>query len=344
MRSLLALLVLVFAAPAFAHAAGIPNFGVIIPQQIDLCAANWAGLITVVNNLITFAITMLIVFVAPLAFAYAGFLYVLNPVNAEGKTQARKVMMNVVIGIVVSLAGWLIVDAVMAVLYNPNASSGTTTLGTWYSIINGNAGALCLIQAGSLGNFNQVPTASGVQTTGVGANGGQYLTLPTSGQCTPGNIHYAASQGQYNLTEAQADVLSCVATPESGCNNTPPTAHQSDGTPTTAAGVFQITYGAGTDNCHQLNLSVCTQAAAAVGWTGGNLNCSSVFTCSNGNATCVAKPGKEANANACNAAAANFNCNASAAACLIQSQGPNAWTADSRASTQANCVSQYAGS
>ncbi|MEK7125930.1 MAG: hypothetical protein AAB835_00375, partial [Patescibacteria group bacterium] len=71
-------------SPTVAQAAAIPFFGPIIPQEGNqaVCAAGWGMLITVINNIIAFSITIAIVFVAPLMIAYAGFLFVVNPVNS----------------------------------------------------------------------------------------------------------------------------------------------------------------------------------------------------------------------------------------------------------------------
>src|SRR3989344_5737521 len=120
MRSRISLfaLLLVFgsvALPLVAHAGGIPFFGPIIPnEQItvngvvtnqNVCAAGWGMLMIVVNNLISFLLTIAIVFVAPLMIAWSGFLFVVNPVDASGKEQAKKILTNTVVGIVIALAG-----------------------------------------------------------------------------------------------------------------------------------------------------------------------------------------------------------------------------------------------
>lgn len=152
--------VVLLVLPLAAHAA-IPFFGPIIPPQSvtgvlgsDVCAAGWGMLIIVINNIISFSITIAIVFVAPIMIAWAGFLYVVNPYDPSGISKAKGILWNTVIGIVVALAGWMIVDAVMAVFYNPAAP-----LKAWSDIINWN-GDECLIQAGSMKDLKQaVPTA-----------------------------------------------------------------------------------------------------------------------------------------------------------------------------------------
>ncbi len=170
-RALLAAAVLAgsLALPAAAYAA-IPFFGPIIPAAHNVCPAGWGMLITVINNIIELALTLAIVFVAPLVIAYAGFLMVLNPTAIGDVSRARSILLNLVIGIVVALAGWLIVDAIMAALYNPAAAGGT-----WYSLISSGGANPCLPVSSSL---NQTP--SGGQVTGVSATGVSAVTPPSA--------------------------------------------------------------------------------------------------------------------------------------------------------------------
>ncbi|MDP1707371.1 MAG: hypothetical protein Q8L30_02350 [bacterium] len=55
-----------------------------------------------------------------------------------------------IVGIVIALAGYMIVAAIMAALYDPSAESGKTTLGAWSDIVTGNTNSLCIPLAGSL--------------------------------------------------------------------------------------------------------------------------------------------------------------------------------------------------
>ena len=156
------------ALPLVAQAGGIPFFGPIVPDAINRCAAGWGMLITVINNIISFLITLAIVFVAPLMIAWSGFLFVVNPVNAGGKEQARKILTNTVVGIVIALAGWLIVDAIMAVLYNPSARSGETVLTTWSNLVTSGGALPCIPLKASL---NQVPgLVPSVDIAGISSN------------------------------------------------------------------------------------------------------------------------------------------------------------------------------
>jgi hypothetical protein len=159
--------------PHLAHAS-IPFLGPIIPQAgvQSTCAAGWGMLIVVINNIIQFLITIAISFVAPIMIAYAGFLFVVNPVNAGGKERAKSILTNTIVGIVISLSAWLVVDAVMAVLYtSPSDTRGAW--GAWTDLITTND-AFCAPQTGSLPGdvLNQVTAAPILQSSGGAVTAG----------------------------------------------------------------------------------------------------------------------------------------------------------------------------
>jgi len=144
------------ALPVAVHAAAIPFFGPIIDQSWTVsstgiqCALGWGAVLSVVNNIIRFLLTLAILFVAPIMIAYSGFLYVVNPMNPSGISRAKEILRNTIVGIVVALAGWLIVDAIMAVLYNPKAVGAT-----WSSLITSGNALTCLPQKGVGTELNQ---------------------------------------------------------------------------------------------------------------------------------------------------------------------------------------------
>lgn len=325
MRSRISLVALLFAAGSFALPlvayAGIPNFGPIIPQGgYAVCAAGWPMLITVINNIIELLITLAIVFVAPLSIAYSGFLFVVNPFNSGGKEQAKKILTNTVVGIVIALAGWLIVDALMAVLYNPQAVGET-----WWSIVNSGTGDMCLPQNGT---FYQAGSAPGV-------TGGAPSTAPLSfgsGPCDPTLL----KQYVPSLTQSQANTLACLAKPESACGANIKNGYWDKATPfnglaSTAYGAFQVTLST---NHRFYENQACYEAAGVQ----GPLNCQNGFGAggfiAGGNATTLAN---------CMRAAANLGCSANAAAGVMRTQGFSAWTADPRSSLQKQCIAQYSG-
>ena len=220
--------------PTAAHAA-IPFFDPIVPTAINLCPASWAMLIDVINNIISFGITIAIVFVAPLMIGYAGFLYVVNPVDPGGIKKAKGILLNTVVGIVIALCGWLIVDAVMAVLYHPTDS----TLGTWSSLITSGGLPVCLTQAGSLGTLNQGSGfVGGGYVTGVNPGGSAvYINGQSGALCSDSNTACSPAFLQsVGFTPAQANTMSCIAITESSGD---PSSQNPEG----ACGTFQILPG-----------------------------------------------------------------------------------------------------
>lgn len=327
--SLFAVLLFVssLALPLIAH-AGIPFFGPIIPPQSvtgipgsEVCAAGWGMLIRVINNIISLLITIAIVFVAPLMIAYAGFLFVVNPVNPSGKEKAKGVLLNTVVGIVIALAGYLIVAALMAVLYDRD-SFGTT----WSQLIT--SGDLnrttCIPLAESLSQATQQNTV-GVSTGALNAVSSGALA---GSACDPAAVQAAAATGwsQYPLSNTQANTFACIARPESSCGRSLINYRWGNGS--SAVGAFQVLL--------QTN-STCYDnpaCAAAINLPmRSRLNCSSGF--SGGNPI----PGS-AVADRCVRAASNLNCSASAAACLLQRNGGSfsPWQQDVNNAVQSGCI------
>lgn len=184
-----------FAVPVAAHAA-IPFLGPIIPETYNVCPAGWGMLMDVINNIISFFITIAIIFVAPLSIAYAGFLMVVNPTNSGGITKAKEILLNTVIGIVISLAAWLIVDAIMAVLYNPSSFGST-----WSQLVTSGGIAPCLPQAGA----QPTDTLNQTSPTGITA-------VPAAGNEQAIRARFAAAGVSINNAP-------CTGSSGSGCTN-----------------------------------------------------------------------------------------------------------------------------
>ena len=154
------------ALPHLALAHSIPYFGPIIEDGWNVCALGWGAVINVINNIITIALTIELLFIAPLMIAYGGFMLVVNPFKPDAKEKARDIIKNTVVGLTISLSAWLIVDAVMVIMYNPSAA-----VGNWQSLINGGGLAPCMIEAGSLNDHN-VSAGQTVDAHVTGSNGG----------------------------------------------------------------------------------------------------------------------------------------------------------------------------
>ncbi len=256
---LFALLVVLgsFALPHAAHAS-IPFFGPIIPTGSNTCALGWGAVILVINNIIEFAITLAITIVAPIMIAWAGFLMVIEPASSGGHTKARGILKNTVLGIVVAMAGWLIVDAVMAVLYHPDSSTGWT--GTWSSLITTGGLPACQIQTGAMQTLNQT-TFSVTGTTASG--GGVYVNGKTGALCSDSNtacspsvILSSAAALSMSLSNAQATALSCIAMTESSGNPNTPNSR------TGACGTFQITTQPGNWSNSSYHQSPCSTSSS----------------------------------------------------------------------------------
>ncbi len=126
--------------PTVAQAASIPFFGPIIEQKTwQTCPLGWGALIEVMNNIIKLLLTLLIVFVAPIMIAYAGFILVANPFNPGAKEKAKSMLMNLVIGLVVALIAYSLIALLMATI----AKEGSVA-SNWATIITSGSLTGCL--------------------------------------------------------------------------------------------------------------------------------------------------------------------------------------------------------
>lgn len=106
------------------------NFvGAIVPEVCQHCACGWGGFFAVIQNLLKLGI-VLAIFFAVLMFAYAGFLWVTNPASPSNKEKGREVLMQTIIGLVVVLGAWLIVNTVLVALSTGGVTSWTSIFST----------------------------------------------------------------------------------------------------------------------------------------------------------------------------------------------------------------------
>lgn len=76
---------------------------------------DWGALITLGQNILNFMVT-LSVFVAAVMFAYAGWLFFSDTGNASNVEKGKKVFGAVVIGLIIVLIAWLVVDTILDTL------------------------------------------------------------------------------------------------------------------------------------------------------------------------------------------------------------------------------------
>jgi hypothetical protein len=105
-----------FTAPAITIAAGLVP---IVPQDCNGTGGcqSVCEIAQLAQNVLNDAIYMAI-FLSAVLFAWAGFLYLTNAANSGQHTRAVEVFKNVAIGLLIILAGWIVVDTIMKTLVN----------------------------------------------------------------------------------------------------------------------------------------------------------------------------------------------------------------------------------
>lgn len=78
---------------------------------------DFNALMTLVNNVITFVLFYMVVPIAAIMFAYAGFLMIVpGSESASKKTKGKEIFWNAFIGLVLAAAAWLIVRTILLIL------------------------------------------------------------------------------------------------------------------------------------------------------------------------------------------------------------------------------------
>jgi hypothetical protein len=190
---------------------------------------------------------------AAVAFiAYAGFLLIINPTNPGNVTKGRTIMLDAVIGLVVVLAAWLIVNTLFSVLTTGSLSGYTAVFGS----TSGNCLPTATDQQGTssgvTGGFTGGPTVS---------QGGGSCSVASGGPCDSSQL------GAFGADASQASQI-CLA--------------ESSGNPSIASGVDKMSndpqHRSFSFGLFQINL---TQHQV------GGLNCPSAFSGKNFSATVV---------------------------------------------------------
>ncbi len=100
-----------------------------LPGQIVPASCNEVGgcqsicdLATIAQNVLNTGI-YIAVFLSAILFAWAGWLYLTSAAGSE-ISRAKSIFFNVVVGLVIILAGWLVVDTLMRTLVGNGGSFG----------------------------------------------------------------------------------------------------------------------------------------------------------------------------------------------------------------------------
>ena len=106
-------------APAVSAAAIVPCDG---PD------CDWGALITLGGNILNFMVTIS-VFIAAIMFAYAGWLFFSDTGNASNIESAKKIFGAVVIGLIIVLTAWLVVNTLLDTLTGKGLDQRATERG-----------------------------------------------------------------------------------------------------------------------------------------------------------------------------------------------------------------------
>jgi len=199
--------------------------------QTSPSAPNWGCVLKVLQNVINTAVGIAILVVV-LAIVYAAFIFMTRGGNPGAREQGRNVIGSSLVGLLILLGAWLGVDFIMKIVYDPTAVvSGDTKLGPWNSIWSSNGDDMCIvvrepvpIATGTVDLIRDIISGGGLSQVGVA----RAPCPETNPGCSVSSIRL------YNLTESQAQAMSCIAMTESSGD-------RKEVSPTGACGLFQIT-------------------------------------------------------------------------------------------------------
>ena len=141
----------------------------IVPTVCRSCPCGVAGAFQFVQNIMNVMISIGVIFMI-FFIVWAGFLFITSVANPESRSKARSMLINAFIGMIIVLAGWLIVDYIMKALNGGN----DTTFGPWNKILQvSDPNGSCIVPKPSQ-PIAGLPGAGGVAVGGgaVGAPGG----------------------------------------------------------------------------------------------------------------------------------------------------------------------------
>ena len=111
---------LMLSAPVFSSAVLVPC-GVTDPLVIAVHPGydkpcDFTAFMTLINTGITFIFYNMVIPIAAIMFAYAGFLMVSSGGSAESRSKAKSIFTNAVWGLVIAAGAWLIVKTILTFL------------------------------------------------------------------------------------------------------------------------------------------------------------------------------------------------------------------------------------
>jgi hypothetical protein len=175
---------------------------------------------TVLNYLITLG-----VIIAALLFVNAGVLYVTSPGNSGNIAKAHRIFTSTLVGLIIMLAAWLLIDLIMKALFSEGEMIGAQKVGPWNNFLCEGAaanGAYCVdkikgmqIKGGTAPPPGPPPPPPGTPPGGPGGPTKCPVAGPASG-CSPERL--APYFGRY-----ASHASSICAAETSGGHNIPST-------------------------------------------------------------------------------------------------------------------------
>jgi D-alanyl-D-alanine carboxypeptidase/Type IV secretion system pilin len=151
-----------------------------INTQTGACACDggpldYGCLLQIFQNVINTGVALIIVFIV-LLLVYVGFSFMTSGANPGSREQARTMLTNAFVGLLVVLSSWLIVDFVMKTLY-----SGGSGFGPWNSILapKGDGSDFCIKENKSQGKLS-VGEILNPGTENSSSGGGSCTAIPDS--------------------------------------------------------------------------------------------------------------------------------------------------------------------
>lgn len=108
--------------PLTVHADGLVPCGGYTAEKTPEEPCNFTFFMQMLNGVITFLLFDLAMPLAALMLAYAGFLYLTSGVKPEQREKAKSILGNIIWGLVIALAAWLIVRTILTSLKVKDAS------------------------------------------------------------------------------------------------------------------------------------------------------------------------------------------------------------------------------
>jgi hypothetical protein len=184
---------------AFAANTGLRLNPIIADTGSCICtnlAPGWGCILQTLQNLVNVGISLGLI-ICVLYLAYAGALFMMSSANPGLREEGKTRIVSAVVGMIVVLSAWLVVDFIMQVLYDPTVAFSGKSFGQWNQILASNGNDNCIqahiptpIAGGSTTIVQGSGGAPGSGDTGTagGSGGGGSCSIADSGACSIGAL------------------------------------------------------------------------------------------------------------------------------------------------------------